>query len=487
MTAPKFATSSPAALTGTLGQGGVNRVHDVALVQALLGARRDRRGRPYLRDHVTGKYDQATATALMGYRMDQREGSIKRPLNARGPILNKLAQGQSLAVPEGTAMPYKIATLAEPGPIKGPAAGLLSAERKVELKQVMKEFIRDWGIAFDVEVKAVTGSARSEASELFESRPLVAHFTPRNLWVRLPRGLSAVPSNEQFRARAKGLYEIVEADLKARCAEAFGIKDPADLKIQQGLKNELACVVRTDLEGIEALAQFLLATGRKGDLKLAVRFFENYLNMKEPFIRVGRDEAFEFDLVRNAVQENIERFKQRNFIAPESSTPGSSVVENITKNPKTQIAQFQDHWKVDFNFTVAGVARFIKAVVTDTIDTASARVGPGESSLTSCGDFRLRRQGDRILVTGTITHLWTDDGYNFDPGKSFDKEARVLEKHGKGKPFRWEARWSDIVDGELQIGTFLPRSESGQSLRRRWLRFDLKPGSVPDLSCGSLI
>ena len=119
-------------------------------------------------------------------------------------------------------------------------------------------------------------------------------------------------------------------------------------------------------------------------------------------------------------------------------------------------------------------------------DTVSARFGPGESSLISCGDFNLTRQGDQILVMGAITHVWTDDGYNFDPGKSFDKEARILERHGKGKPFKWEARWSDIIDGELQIGRFLPRAGSDQNLRRRWLRFETHPGGKPDLSCGSL-
>ena len=47
MTAPKLAISRPAALTGTIGQGGLNRVHDVALVQALLGAKRAKSGRPF--------------------------------------------------------------------------------------------------------------------------------------------------------------------------------------------------------------------------------------------------------------------------------------------------------------------------------------------------------------------------------------------------------------------------------------------------------
>ncbi len=106
MTAPRLATTRPAALTGTIGQGGLNRVHDVSLVQALLGDKRDRRSRPYLRDHVTGAYDKFTAEALMRYRMDQRDTNIKRPFARSGPMLNKLAQGQALAVPEGTALPW---------------------------------------------------------------------------------------------------------------------------------------------------------------------------------------------------------------------------------------------------------------------------------------------------------------------------------------------------------------------------------------------
>jgi hypothetical protein len=286
MTAPRLATSHPAALTGRVGQGGDNRIHDVALVQALLGARRDKRARPYLRgDHVTGRYDRATAEALMRYRLDQRDMNIKQPLARSGPMLNRLAQGQSLAVLEGTATPYKLATLAEPGAIEGGIAGLLSAERKVALKAAMKAFIQDWGIALDVEIKVATNNLPARTGKLlgdYNSLPLVAHFTARNLWVHNGRALSSVPSNAQFRARAKALYEAVEADLKARCVEAFGIKDPVDVKIQNGLTHDLACVVRTDLEGVEALAQFYLADWRKKGFTLAVRFLERTILAGQP-------------------------------------------------------------------------------------------------------------------------------------------------------------------------------------------------------------
>ncbi len=37
MPAPKLADTRPAALTGRIGLNGDNRIHDVALVQALLG------------------------------------------------------------------------------------------------------------------------------------------------------------------------------------------------------------------------------------------------------------------------------------------------------------------------------------------------------------------------------------------------------------------------------------------------------------------
>ncbi len=176
MTAPKLAISRPAALTGTIGQGGLNRVHDVALVQALLGAKRAKSGRPYLTGNVTGKYDKETAVALLRFRMDQRDASIKRPLARSGPLLNKLAQGQALAVLEGTATPYSYATMAEAGPIRGLKAKDLSAGRKVELMQVMRDVTRDWGIAFDVEITVAPfdPAARSVASSVFDSRPLAA-------------------------------------------------------------------------------------------------------------------------------------------------------------------------------------------------------------------------------------------------------------------------------------------------------------------------
>ncbi len=277
--------------------------------------------------------------------------------------------------------------------------------------------------------------------------------------------------NTQFQVRAKALYEAVAIDLKARCVEAFGITDPVDVKTQNGLKGNLASVVRTDLEGVEALAAYILAEFRKNGLRLAARFLEHYLGASRQAIELSRDEAFEFDLIKNAARENVERFKQRNFISPEQSTPGFLAVEEIAKNPEARITNFEDHWKVDLNSTVAGLKRFNEARNTDETDTASVFLATGESSVTSTGDFLLRRQGDQVLVTGTITHLWTDPGYDFDPGQIFHPESQVLEKHGKARPFPWKAEWRDEVEGLLQIeNVFSPNAT------RRWIDFDVHPG-----------
>ncbi len=265
-------------------------------------------------------------------------------------------------------------------------------------------------------------------------------------------GLSAIPSNEQFRAKAKALYEIVAADLKARCVEAFGITDPVDVKIQNGLKDDLACVVRTDLEGVEALAQFYLADFRKQGFTLAVRFLENYLKANGDPIELSREEALAFDEVRDAIAINIERFWQDNLIEPKSNNPGiNDIIEAITKNPEVKNQSFDDHWVKAI--PSRAVWNKIKSMFGIDVDPQSGSIGfgVGGSNLTSSGRFELQRKGDRILVEGNITHVWSDKGYEFDPDDPFHEESRVLERYKKAKPFKWKAEWQEVLTGELLI------------------------------------
>ena len=281
-----------------------------------------------------------------------------------------------------------------------------------------------------------------------------------------------MPSNAQFRARAKALYEIVEADLKARCAEAFAIKDPVDVKIQQGLKGDLACVVRTDLEGVEAMAQFYLADWRKKGFTLAVRFFENYLKANADEITLSRDEALAFDDVQDAVRVNIKRFTQINLIAPKSSAQGLTEVEAISKDPAVKFQTFKDDWVRALPARAFGNRLKSKLGFDVNPQSGSIGFGVGGSNLTSTGEFNLKRNGDQITVKVSVKHVWSDLGYNFDRGKPFYDESQVLERHKKAKPFSWGAEWDDVITGELQIvNAFSPNAT------RRWISFDVKPAS----------
>jgi hypothetical protein len=283
-----------------------------------------------------------------------------------------------------------------------------------------------------------------------------------------------------IRARAKALYEALAADIKARCTTAFGIKDPVDVKIQQGLKEGLACVVRSELEGVESLFQLILAAFRDLGLTLPVRLLDHYLGASGSSIEVSRDEALQFGLIRNAVEVNIERFKERNFISPNPNNPAFSAVEDITRNPAARAAGFQDHWKRDIDRnSVSGVIKIGVRGISDPEGTITVLLGPGSSSLTSSGDFLMRRQGDRVLVTGTITHLWTDPGFDFNPGRILHEEAQILQRHGKARPFTWTAEWRAANREHLRFRGSAPLDQlrdAAQRLIEEGFRLAIKEG-----------
>jgi hypothetical protein len=83
--------------------------------------------------------------------------------------------------------------------------------------------------------------------------------------------------------------------------------------------------------------------------------------------------------------------------------------------------------------------------------SGSIGFGVGGSNLTSSGTFELQRKSDRILVDGKITHVWSDNGYDFNKGAAFHDESQVLERHKKAKPFKWKAEWQEVLTGELLI------------------------------------
>ena len=90
--------------------------------------------------------------------------------------------------------------------------------------------------------------------------------------------------------------------------------------------------------------------------------------------------------------------------------------------------------------------------------------------MTSTGESVLQRKGDRITVRVSVTHVWSDPGYDFNMGARFYEESQILERHKKAKPFPWKAEWDDVITGELQIvNAFTPNAT------RRWIGFEVRP------------
>ncbi len=115
---------------------------------------------------------------------------------------------------------------------------------------------------------------------------------------------------------------------------------------------------------------------------------------------------------------------------------------------------------------------WLKSVFGGDVDPQSGSIGfgAGGSNLTSTGVFLLQREGDRITVTVSVTHVWSDPGFDFNRGQPFYEESQVLERHGKAKPFPWNAEWNDVIAGELEIvNAFTPNAT------RRWIGFEVRP------------
>ncbi len=170
MPRPELATANPPRLFAPVGPGARNEKQDVALVQALLRGRRDRRGRYYLASPVTGMWDRQTAAALAQFFEDQGPGvpgrpsnpaSTTRSLGPRDSNLAKLARGQSLAVLKGTASVYDYRHNAPAGKIGGVRLELLRREflgqdRHQKLARLLAELSRDYGMTFDAEVSVAS-------------------------------------------------------------------------------------------------------------------------------------------------------------------------------------------------------------------------------------------------------------------------------------------------------------------------------------------
>jgi hypothetical protein len=339
---------------------------------------------------------------------------------------------------------------------------------QAKLETVVADLGRSLGLAFNLHVEAAPS----------DPDILIAHFIPVGCLVHNGRQWCRnINSEDAIRNANPALFSLLAHQIRERAAIDFPITAAADQAADNALKTEFTAIVRPKVVASLGFANKLRGAGYLLGLDIAKKMIEHYLSATGDPLIVTREEALSFDLIREAVDTNVERIREENFLQPPTTNPSYQViVAALNASPGTK-STFTDEWKYDFNVTsTPGIRRYLEGYLEDGSATMSFLFGPGSSHLTSTGAFNLTRQADHIEVSGTVTHTWKDEGYNFDPGKFFAEEAAALEAAGLAKPFSWAAVWKDRIEGTLAFRSVQPTITSGLL---RWESFEVHPAPMP--------
>ena len=84
----------------------------------------------------------------------------------------------------------------------------------------------------------------------------------------------------------------------------------------------------------------------------------------------------------------------------------------------------------------------------------------GNSHIKSTGSFTITIEGDRVSVSGNVTHQWNDD-YDFHNGLGVfipgfgvipDAAMKKLVTHGKAKEYKLICKWNQSLSATFKIG-----------------------------------
>jgi hypothetical protein len=206
-----------------------------------------------------------------------------------------------------------------------------------------------------------------------------------------------INSEDGLRSANRMLFRAFAVEIKRRVAMDFPAPAPQDKTAEAAIQEQLAAVMRSKTVASLAFAKKLRGAGHVFGLDIAKKMIEHYLSATGDPLIVTREEALSFDLIREAVDTNIERIREGNFVQPETNNPSYQViVAALNASPGTK-STFTDEWKYDFNFTSrSGIRRYLESYDEKSFETMSFFFGPGSSHLTSTGAFNLTRQADHI-------------------------------------------------------------------------------------------
>jgi hypothetical protein len=169
--------------------------------------------------------------------------------------------------------------------------------------------------------------------------------------------------------------------------------------------------------------------------------------------RFTREEARGLKPIRDAEEVNKKRFVKSLLDVPEPArpeildpdggpgSPGRTGFRDRLINLGPPI-QFEDHWVRKFDVVSAAKKRDFNFVL-----------GSGRGSLRSRGKFSAHREGEAVIVTGVVTHVWDDD-YNFDKNalpEGLNQRGWILQQSGRGQVFPFGSTWRQRMTVRIEF------------------------------------
>ena len=431
-------------------------------------------GRLYWTGPINGQWSPNLTVAIGQFQRDYglRQTTVIRPGDETEKALLKLLppKFKRMKGVAGTNSVIVYQNNVLPGRLMGDKLKVLDSHRRNLLANVKSALTRQFKIKFDVSVRA-----SRENPEI-----IVARFFPIDFDAYIDGAWHAKIQDLKLVDRALGPIRQRMADsIKANTKNIANLKIPSDRNYQAKLKDQLVTVVLSQADTVRQKYDRYLEAGKKNPHKFAYRLLVHYLSAKGTPITIFRKEAMSLKVVERAVAANIERIKEKNFLDPDPSNPAYQALSKLS-HTKNGGAAFWDEWKYDISIGKSkGVSRMVQALFDsgswDNVE--SYFLGAGSSSIRTIGRFSLTRKSDRVIVLGTVEHVWEDPAYNFNIGSLFERDTKILESAGFAKKFKWHAAWRDQVQGELKV-----RSDSWTRSKNpisshglEWVSFTMTP------------
>ena len=194
------------------------------------------------------------------------------------------------------------------------------------------------------------------------------------------------------------------------------------------------------LDKIEKVFHGYEEIGNRHHLNTASNFLNHFLTGDGSRKQMNRDEARQFNFIKEAESVNKKRFEAS------LGKHHSGLGQKLKKLKNGQSIDLEDYW--DFSVRADSINPKKNILITDGADGFFSF---GKTNVKSTGRFKATRNGNKIDIKGDVDHDWSDI-YDFDERNILGGAGGVaLENADRAKSFPFGASWKQEVRGEIHI------------------------------------